>query len=120
METEFDPYQTPREEADFSSGKEPLSGWSTSVLVTIFFIPAAFFILAFCANRYLDHRALEKVALYLALGSGVVVSVFSAFVHNRREGDRLGTFALLTVVYLLAQVLALMTLRIGVEIVAAR
>ena len=120
MEKDLNPYQTPQEELGSDPPTVPLSGWTTPVLVTIFFIPAAFFLLAFCFNRYLDHRALEKFALYLALGSAVFVSVFSAFLHSRREGTRLGIFVLLTIVHLLAQVLVLMTLRIGVEIVAAR
>lgn len=49
-----------------------------------------------------------------------LVSVFSAFLHSLREGTRIGTFALLTIVHLLAQILVLKTLRIGVEIAAAR
>lgn len=112
-----DPYEVPAEVSDFPEPVQRFSGWNTPVLLVIFFVPASFYILAFCSSRYFGNRTLEEVALYLCLASGVVSSFLSASIHSLREEVRPGLFTLLTLVYLLAQILVFMTLRIGAEIV---
>ncbi|MGB0144531.1 MAG: hypothetical protein ACPGAP_07140 [Akkermansiaceae bacterium] len=111
-----DPYEIPAEATELPEPVQRFAAWNTPVLLAVFFIPAAFFLFAFCSSRYLGNRSLEELALYFALGSGVIISLVSAGIHSLREGERLGIFALLTFVHLLAQFLVFMTLRIGAEI----
>lgn len=114
-----DPYEIPAETSDPPETVQWFATWNTPVLLAVFFTPATFFLIAFSSSRFFGNRALEEIALYLALASGVVVSFVSAWIHSFREGHRLGIFALLTFVHLLAQFLVFMTLRIGAEIIVA-
>jgi len=116
MVTGPDPYETPEPSGEPRCLGAAALKISTAALVALFFVPSACFAFSFFASLQLQNELLAKIALVLTLLGGILVSLFSAHVHTVREHARFGTLALLTFVYLLAQILALIILRFGLSI----
>lgn len=110
-----DPYQIPTDAQDQAPAQR-FASWSTPILVAIFFIPSAFFAIALFAGFFLENLALNRIFFYLTIISAIAIPLLSAYIDTHRGSGRLGTFALLTFVHILAQLLALGLLRFGLEI----
>ncbi|MGD1978550.1 MAG: hypothetical protein PVJ98_04090 [Akkermansiaceae bacterium] len=114
MSSEIDPYAAPDNGPNNETKPERFSSWSTPSLVALFFLPGALFALAFCLGLLVDRPLYAKICVFAALGLAVVVSILSATIHTVRGKAGFGTLALFTFVYLLAQVLSLLTARFAI------
>lgn len=116
MNVEGNPYETPSPAGSPAASPERFSGWSTALLVLLFFIPVGFGALAWWVDTQWAHYQLTELLIRFALGSTIAVSLLSAWIHTVRTQSGLGTLFLFSFVYLLAEILSLLTLRFGIGI----
>ena len=99
------PYQSPSED-ELDENGNTFPHWTTFKMVVLFFLPSlALLIAAIGITRMIP--ALTIGGFIACPCAALTVIIFSALVHQRRQEAGRGTFWLMALVYLLAQIFAL-------------
>lgn len=101
-----DPYESP-DGGDFDLGEiDPFHSWTTRKMVVLFFLPSLGLVISAIGGIHMI--PLFFIGGFIACGCGALtVTIFSALVHQRRQSAGWGTFLLMVLVYLIAQIFAL-------------
>jgi hypothetical protein len=115
MCNDTDPYCSPSNAGTGVSSFERFEGWTTLRLLLLFFLPS-FLLLAFFLiptglewlGVKIPYSFIDPLILPLVVITTIAVSIFSAFIQMKSQASGKGILILFSVVYLIAEIFALM------------